>query len=806
MNRIWRYEFMIFGLVALGCGQDRVAEVVPTSSSGTPATRATIESPVDSANLLCERVDEGRRVDPFADPQPKSTILIFLKTDCPIANRYAPTIQKLSERYQSQPVRMWLVFADKSESREAIQKHLAEFRYQTPAVRDPEHKLVAFCGATKTPEAVVFSSGRKRVYRGRIDDLFTDFGKRRDQPTSHDLRNAIDAVLAGTAVDPNERPAIGCDIVAIGSHRPPAEAFPTAAYAKHPVGTLSFTADIAPTIFTKCASCHRPGEIGPFPLLSYADVRKRAAQIVAVTQNRTMPPWSAVPGYCRFEADGSLTVQELGRIAQWVDEGAPQGDPARLPPFPEFREGWKHGTPDLVVTMSESFTLDADVTDANRNFAIRVPITESKYVMGWEFDPGNTKVVHHAFLKVDRSGWSRHLDEMDPLPGFDGVMLEGGRSPVGFNLGWLPGCPPPPPDERLSWLLEPGTDLVLEMHLCGTGKRETVQSSIALYFAKQPPTAHPGIAGLIAREIDIPAGERAYVVHDEYVLPVAATVTGIGAHAHYRGKDVKVWAEEPDGSKSWLLRITDWDFNWQNRYTYAQPFKFPRGTTLYMQLTYDNSAENPRNPTVPPERVLLGRRSRDEMGEIAIHLLLDNDRDARIFQQDSDIEGTKKRIEQLLFLCHRDPNNAEAHFILGSRYQSLSDLPRAAESYETSIRIDPNNSRSRNNLGSVYRKLGRTEDAIAQYTAAIRIAPNDAKAHNNLGSLWLAQGDLDRAVPLFQTALQINADFEEAEYNLGVVAMQRKEFVTAAKHFERALQLNPRYEPARAAMQHMHSR
>jgi Tfp pilus assembly protein PilF len=563
---------------------------------------------------------------------------------------------------------------------------------------------------------------------------------------------------------------------------------------------LSFNADIAPIVFQKCASCHHPGEIGPFPLLSYADVKKRARQIVAVTQNRVMPPWSAVPGYCVFEPDRSLTVDELGMISQWTDEGAPQGRPSDLPPLPKFIDGWKYGTPDLVVHMSEAYTLPADVKDTNRNFVIRVPIKEMKYVKGWDFDPGNTKIVHHAFLTIDSSGWSRHLDEMDPLPGYDGTLLEGGRNPTGFNLGWLPGCSPPSPDENLSWRLEPGTDLVLELHLCGTGKLETVQASIALYFASQPPTAHPGIAGLIARKIDIPPGERAYVVQDEYVLPVAATVTGIGPHAHFRGKDVQVWATLPDGSKSWLLRIKDWDFNWQNRYTYAEPFAFPQGTTLCMQLTYDNSAENPRNPTIPPERVLLGRRSKDEMGEIVINLLLDNERDAGILQQDSELKGARKRIEQLLFLCRCDPNNADAHFMLGAKFQALGELTRAADHYETSIRLDPDNSRSHNNLGSVYRKIGRTGDAIAQYTEAIRIYPNDAKAHNNLGSLYLAQGDLERAASECRTAIQINPDFAEAEYNLGAVALRRKDFPTATAHFERVLQLNPQYDSARAAL------
>jgi Flp pilus assembly protein TadD len=589
------------------------------------------------------------------------------------------------------------------------------------------------------------------------------------------------------------------------SSRPPADPGTPQAYTARPAGTLSFSADIAPIVFQKCASCHRPGEIGPFPLLSYADVKKRARQIVAVTGDRIMPPWSAVPGYCVFERDGSLTVAEIGMIAQWTIEGALEGDPDDLPPLPKFIDGWKYGDPDLVVQVPEPFTLVADAKDANRNFALRVPIEAMKYVKGWDFNPGNTKVVHHAFLTIDSSGWSWHLDEMDPLPGYDGTLLEGGRNPIGFNLGWLPGCIPPPPDENLSWRLEPGTDLVLELHLVGTGKVETVQPSIALYFASRPPTAHAGIAALIAREIDIPPGEKAYVVRDEYVLPVAAKTTGIAPHAHYRGKDLQVWAELPDGSQSWLLRIKDWDFNWQNRYTYAKPFAFPQGTRLCMQLTYDNSAENPRNPTVPPERVLLGRRSQDEMGEIVINLLLDNEPDAAILHRDFEQTAAKKRIEQLQFLCRRVPNNAELHFILGAKFQELGDLPQAVDHFESSIRLDPNNSRSRNNLGSVYRRAGRVNDATGQYIEAIRIDPTDAKAHNNLGSIYLAQGDLERATQQINAALQINPDFPEAEYNLGLIAMKNRDLAAATAHFERALELNPRYEAAQAALRNLRS-
>ncbi len=211
MIRFRRFVLLIAALAMMGCGREPSGDAMPARPAAANG-RAAVESTPGVRTVWGEQVGDGRQVDPFADPEAKAVVLIFVNTDCPIANRYAPTIQELYERYCIKPVRFWLVYADASESREKIQEHLAAYEQQTPALRDPEHRLVEFCGATKTPEAVVFAGRRKLAYRGRIDDLFTDFGKRRDRPTRHDLRDAVEAVLAGRAVDPAESPVIGCDI------------------------------------------------------------------------------------------------------------------------------------------------------------------------------------------------------------------------------------------------------------------------------------------------------------------------------------------------------------------------------------------------------------------------------------------------------------------------------------------------------------------------------------------------------------------------------------------------------------------
>ena len=187
-------------------------DVLPAGRSVTVSSSADQHRLSGDQNRTGGEALDGRQVDPFANPGAKAVVLIFVSTDCPIANRYAPTIQELYERYRSQPVGFWLVFADGSESRQKIQEHLAAYGHEAPALRDPQHRLVEFCGATKTPEAVVFAARRKLAYRGRIDDLFTDFGKWREQPTKHDLSDAIEAVLEGRAADPAQSAVIGCDI------------------------------------------------------------------------------------------------------------------------------------------------------------------------------------------------------------------------------------------------------------------------------------------------------------------------------------------------------------------------------------------------------------------------------------------------------------------------------------------------------------------------------------------------------------------------------------------------------------------
>jgi hypothetical protein len=379
---------------------------------------------------------------------------------------------------------------------------------------------------------------------------------------------------------------------------------------------LTFTKDIAPIIWTRCAACHRPGEIGPFSLLTYDDVKRRATLIGTVTSRRLMPPWKPEPGKGAFQGDRRLPDAELQKLQQWIAAGAPEGNPADLPPKPEWGSGWHLGTPDLVVRMDEPYTVRADGPDAFRTFVIAVPLAKARYVRAIEFQPGNARVVHHANLGVDRTQASRQLDRRDAEPGYDGNMVIDARYPEGQLLGWTPGQAPHASPAGMPWRLEPGSDLVVQLHLQPTGKVETLRASVGVFFTDTPPARTPIGLRLGSETIDIPPGEHAYAIADRYTVPVDLDVLAVQPHAHNLARRMEADATLPDGTIRPLIAINDWDFRWQDVYRFVAPVALPKGTTIAMRYTYDNSADNVRNPHRPPARVVWGQNTTDEMGDL----------------------------------------------------------------------------------------------------------------------------------------------------------------------------------------------
>ncbi|MBV9469373.1 MAG: hypothetical protein JOZ57_09010, partial [Abitibacteriaceae bacterium] len=293
-----------------------------------------------------------------------------------------------------------------------------------------------------------------------------------------------------------------------------------AAYVPLPKGTLTFNKDIAPIVYDNCASCHHPGEVAPFSLLSYADVKKRAKQIGLVTQDRTMPPWKADAGHEQFLDARRLTNQQIGMIKQWAEEGGAEGKPADLPKPPQFTSTWKLGQPDVILQPTEAYSLAADGADVYRCFVIPTNYTEDRWVSAFEVHPDNRKVVHHVIAYLDTSGKARQLDAADPGPGY---TSSGGG--VGFNPsegalgGWAPGNEPRHTPDGVGILLPKGADIVLQVHYHKSGKPETDLTKIALDFCKAPVDKRLRIMPIIHWPLRIPAGDANYQVHSDITTP-----------------------------------------------------------------------------------------------------------------------------------------------------------------------------------------------------------------------------------------------------------------------------------------------
>jgi hypothetical protein len=387
-----------------------------------------------------------------------------------------------------------------------------------------------------------------------------------------------------------------------------------------PPETVTYNRDIAPLLYRHCVSCHREGGAGPFPLLTYQDASRRATLLAVVTARHYMPPWKPEPGYGHFRGARGLTASEITLFRRWADGGAPAGDArAAQPALPT--NGGELGEPDLVVRLAEPFAVSADGPDLYQCFVIPLNLAETQYVKAVSFQPQNPRLVHHAILFQDPSGHAaRERDVAEPGPGYR-CFGAPGFLPVGGLGGWSPGTRPVPWPAGVALPLRKGADLVVQIHFHPTGKPESEQSTIGLYFSPQPPTRRLADIPLGSRQIDIPPGERAYRVRDRFTVPVEVDAIGIIPHAHLICKDMKGVALLPNGSKKGLLWIRDWDFNWQEQYRYESPVRLPAGTRVEMEFTYDNSAANPHNPNHPPQRVVWGADTTDEMAGLHVQVL-----------------------------------------------------------------------------------------------------------------------------------------------------------------------------------------
>jgi len=394
----------------------------------------------------------------------------------------------------------------------------------------------------------------------------------------------------------------------------------------------TFYKDVVPLLQKNCQTCHRPGEAAPMSLLTYNEARPWAKSVKQAVMTKKMPPWFADPHYGKFSNDRAIAQADIDTLVSWVDSGAPAGNPKDEPKPIEWVEGWRIGKPDVMLTMTKAFHVPASGTIDYQYIVIPTGFTEDKYIQMAEARPGNTAVIHHiiAFIREPGNPWLRNVQAGVPFDAREAQEEaqrqaaahpqarqgrgEGGGGGFGgdFLAGYAPGTLPNIMRPGQAKLVPAGSDIILQMHYTANGTPADDISRVGLVFAKTPPTERVLTLAASTTNFAIPPGDPDYRVETKLTLQDDATLVNMLPHMHFRGKDFTYKVTYPSGETETLLRVPQYDFNWQLTYELAEPKLLPKGTVIDCVAHYDNSANNRFNPD-PTKEVRYGEQSWEEM-------------------------------------------------------------------------------------------------------------------------------------------------------------------------------------------------
>lgn len=387
--------------------------------------------------------------------------------------------------------------------------------------------------------------------------------------------------------------------------------------AQAPAQTPTWSEDIACIVYSHCTPCHRDGGVGHFSLENYAQAFMYRFDIRDFSAQRLMPPWPPDPIATPLAHERVLSAAEIDLIAAWVNAGAPEGDPGLAPPVPVYAGGHVIQQPDVSVRMDE-FVIPPSSNDLYRCFVLPVGLPLDRFITGLEVVPGNEEVVHHVLVYQDTSGQAQVLDAADPAPGYTSFGGVGVPSAKLVGL-WVPGASPyfSPPNMGIKLLA--GADLVIQVHYPAGSGFQLDSTRINLQLSTDPLLRNLAIDPVLEHTWTLTNGPLAIppnVVksfHNQYTVPIPATITGIGPHAHLLCTSMRSYAVLPNNDTLPLIDIPRWDFHWQGLYEFRRAIHLPAGTVLHGEATYDNTVNNPNNPNPTPQWVFLGEATTDEM-------------------------------------------------------------------------------------------------------------------------------------------------------------------------------------------------
>ena len=548
-------------------------------------------------NFTLDGVD-GKPVSLYSFAGKPGAVLVFTGTMCPVSNKYLPRLIELSKAYESKGIVFLGINSNATESPETVAQHAKEHGITFPMLKDRNNLVADLALAERTCEVIVLDHLAVIRYRGAIDDQY-GLGTAKPSPTKNYLADAIDAVLSRKPVAVASTLVVGCPIERVERKAAPARVRPAASAIVEAleerskqegpiqVGPVTYAADVAPIVQEKCQACHRPGQVGPFSLLSYDDARKWATSIAEVVEDRRMPPWHADPRYGHFSNDRSLTARQRATLMAWVEQGSPLGDPAKIPAPRAFPEGWSIGTPDVVFEIPQANQVPSNGVVDYVHVVVPSNFDRDMWVQAAEIRPSERAVVHHVIVYIQNPN-------------------AGQRSAPEHIAAYVPGDVPTIYPDGIAKKIPAGSKLLFQIHYTPDGTARTDRTKIGLVFAKAP-VQHRAFTKFIEnRRFQIPAGSDNHEVKSTFTFRSDVHLYSLSPHMHLRGKDFKYTATFPDGRTEVLLSVPAYDFGWQSAFVLTEPKALPKGTRIDCVAHFDNSEKNPSNPD-PNQVVDLGR-------------------------------------------------------------------------------------------------------------------------------------------------------------------------------------------------------
>jgi AhpC/TSA family len=556
----------------------------------------------------------------------RPAIVLFFITEPGRTGNGLAAAERLVRKFSPRGCLFACIIADKAEKYASAAESMVDPHLSFPVLLDPRGEVTRQAGIRASTGVIVLSADGQVFYHGQIGNQDGAGRLGRSRVRANGLESALEAILAGempidALTEPVGGPLLDLNVSAD----------------LHPSEEITFARHVAPILYTNCVRCHRPGQVGPFSLVTYKDALKRANVLYEAASDGRMPPWKPHPGVGLFLDAARLSATEVETLRMWAQTGCKQGDAADLPTPPKFTDGWELGEPDLVLEMPESFSVPAAGPDIYRSFCLPFPLDQDVTIHGVEFRPGNRRITHHSRIYLDETGDAKSRDRDDSEPGFAGWFGSVSRLELPYpGIGaWTPGMTPRFAPEGVGRVIRHGSDVVVQIHYHPIGKPATDKSSVGLFFTRKPTTKTMAGYALCTDQIDIPPGEKRHKIILSTRLKADIHLYTVVPHAHYLCREFRLAATLPDGTTLPLLWITDWDMDWQDQYRFSLPVPLPEGTVLTLAAYFDNSEDNPRNPNKPPRRVRYGVETTAEMCACHLEFLVDDPRARAFYTQKS---------------------------------------------------------------------------------------------------------------------------------------------------------------------------